>query len=367
MKIAVLNAGTATVKAAVVDVSRAEAQTMFRATVEIPEKERLEDALLAALERIPRTELDAVAHRVVHGGMEFTRPVCIDESVERSLEGLNPLAPLHNPPALAGIRLARHIVPDVPAVAVFDTAFHAERSQVSHLYALPWHLARTLSLHRYGFHGIAHASLLQSLAQARNCEPRCIDAVTLQLGSGCSACAIENGRSVETSMGFTPLGGLVMATRSGDVDPGIVLHLVRSGYSLDAVESLLNRDSGLLGIAGSSDMRQVLRAEEAGERRAALAIDLFVRRIVATVGAYFTLLGGRGSLVFGGGIGANSPEIRKRVAAGLRAWDVALDPERNLGGATGRISKSGLRGVYVFETAEEPVIARAAASVLRAL
>lgn len=364
MRIAVLNAGSVTVKVALVEVSGDEARPVFRETVDRPGDERLEQALATALEKIRDAEIEAVAHRVVHGGVEFTRPVRIDEAVERSLEELNPIAPLHNTPALEGIRLARRVLADVPAVAVFDTAFHAERSLASCLYALPWHLTHALSLYRYGFHGIAHASLLESLAETNHCDPRTIDAVTLQLGSGCSACAIANGRSVETSMGFTPLEGLTMATRCGNVDPAIVFHLVRQGYSLDDVEALLNRDSGLCGIAGSSDMRQVLEAEEAGDRRAALAVSVFIRRIVSTVGAYLTLLAGRGSLVFGGGIGTNSAQVRRRVAAGLRAWDVVLDPERNLGGALGRISKPGFRPVYVFETEEEPLIAREAASVL---
>lgn len=366
MRIAVLNAGTGTVKTALVDVYQGEARPVLRNTVERREGHSLEEAILAALLKIPDRGVDAIAHRVVHGGVEFTDAVRLDEGVERALEALTPMAPLHNPPALEGIRLARRVLPDLPAVAVFDTAFHAERSLISRLYALPWDLAQALSLLRYGFHGIAHASLVESLAELNDCDPRSVDAVTLQLGSGCSACAIENGRSVETSMGFTPLEGLPMSTRSGDVDPAVVLHLIRNGHSVDEVEALLNLDSGLLGLAGYSDMRLVLPAERAGDTRAALAIGMFVRRIVATVGAYFTLLGGRGDLVFGGGIGTHSAEIRRRVAAGLAAWDVALDPRRNLAGAPGRISKPGLRGVYVFETEEEPLIAREAAAVLHA-
>lgn len=365
MKIAVLNAGTGTVKSALVEVGDEEARSLCRETVERSADEPLEEALRTALEKVRGREIDALAHRVVHGGVEFTGPVRIDERTARALEALEPVAPLHNPPALEGIRLARRMLPDVPAVAVFDTAFHAARSPLSRLYALPWDLVQELSLYRYGFHGTAHASLLEALARTRACDPRSLHAVTLQLGSGCSACAIENGRSVETSMGFTPLEGLPMATRSGDVDAGVVFHLVRNGHSLDEVEVLLNRDSGLQGIAGCSDMREVLRSEEAGDRRAALAAGLFTRRIVQTVGAYLTLLGGRGSLVFGGGIGTNSPEIRRRVAAGLRAWDVALDPEHNLAGVPGRISRPGSRDVYVFETDEEPLIAREAASCLR--
>jgi acetate kinase len=364
MRVTVLNVGSGTVKAALVEVSGAEAQVRRREVAEWGAPGSLDDALGSVLDATTPEGIDAVAHRIVHGGVEFTRPTPIDDAVEEALEALTPLAPLHNPPALYGVRLARRRLPEVPAVAVFDTTFHAERSEVSRLYALPRDLAHRLGLYRYGFHGIAHASLVGSLATATGCEPQTIDAVTLQLGSGCSACAVANGRSVETSMGFTPLEGLPMATRSGDVDPGVVFQLVRSGQSVDEVEALLNHRSGLLGLSGSADVREILRAESSGDSRAALALELFVRRIVATVGAYLTLLEGRGSLVFGGGIGANSAEVRRRVAAGLGAWNVALDPERNLAGEPGPISKPGTRPVYVLETEEEPLIAREAASVL---
>lgn len=366
MKIAVLNAGTGTVKAAVIDVSWEGSEPVWRETVERGHDEPLEIALRAAAERIPRASVEAVSHRVVHGGVEFTRAVVVDAAVENALGRLVQMAPLHNPPALEGIRIAREIFPDVPGIAVFDTAFHAERSLTSRLYALPWDVARSHGLYRYGFHGIAHASLVDSLARSTGCDTRAIDAVTLQLGSSCSACAVQNGCSIETSMGFTPLGGLTMATRSGDIDPAVVFHLSRNGYALDEIETLLNRRSGLLALSGSADMRAVLEAESNRDRRAALAVGVFVRRIVETVGAYLTLLEGRGSIVFGGGIGTHSAEIRRRVAAGLGAWDVALDPDRNHASLPGRISKPGSRGVYVFETEEDRLIARQAASVLRA-
>jgi len=364
MRIAVLNAGTGTVKLALVEVARGASRLLLRETVERAEDEPSETAVLAALARLPRGDAGAVAHRVVHGGSEFVRAVRLDDAVERALEALVPLAPLHNPPALEGIRLARRALPELPAVAVFDTAFHAGRAPASRLYALPRDVARAHALERYGFHGLAHAALLEALAHAQGADPGTVDAVTLQLGSGCSACAIEGGRSVETSMGFTPLEGLPMATRSGDVDPSIVIHLLRSGYTLDGVETLLNREAGFRGLAGSPDVRAVLRAEAEGDPDAALALGLFVRRVVATVGAYFTLLGGRGSLVFGGGIGTNSAEVRGRVAAGLAAWDVALDPERNRAGTPGLLSRPGSRPVFVFETQEEPLIAREAAALL---
>lgn len=371
MRIAVLNVGTGTVKAALVEATARRARVLASETATRRDggggdgaDEGLEPAFAAALAPLAGERVDAVAHRVVHGGVEFREPVIVDAAVEQALEKLVPLAPLHNPPALAGLRLARRRFPDRTEVAVFDTAFHADRPRASRLYALPWDLAQAQTLYRFGFHGIAHASLVEGLAREDGRSPREVDAVTLQLGAGCSACAVVDGRSVETSMGFTPLEGLPMATRSGDVDAGVVLHLLRRGRSVDEVERLLNRDSGLRGLAGSDDLREVLEAEARGEERAAVAVELFVRRIVATVGAYWTLIGGRGSLVFGGGIGTNSAEIRRRVAEGLGAWNVALDPERNASGAPGRISAPGSRPVWALRTEEEPLIARAAAALL---
>jgi len=216
-------------------------------------------------------------------------------------------------------------------------------------------------LYRYGFHGIAHASLAAGVAVAAGCEPAAVDAVTLQLGRGCSACAVAGGRSIETSMGFTPLEGLMMATRSGDVDAGLVVHLQRRGLTLDEVETLLTKEAGLLGVGGSADVRDLLTREAAGDERAALALRIFVRRIVMTVGAYFTLLDGRGALAFGGGIGEHASAIRSRVAAGLTAWNVALDPARNDAATRGLISAHGSRPVYLIPTDEESIIAGAVA------
>jgi acetate kinase len=189
-------------------------------------------------------------------------------------------------------------------------------------------------------------------------------AVTLRLGAGCSAGAIERGRSVETSMGFSPLEGLAMATRSGDVDPVVVFELLRRGESPEAVEHMLTRESGMLGLSGQADMRALLAAEESGDERAHVAVSLFVRRIVMTTGAYLTLLGGEGALVFGGGIGARSPEIRRRVAEGLAAWGISLDPARNASGGLGPLGSPGSRPVYAFETDEERRIARIVSDLL---
>ena len=286
--------------------------------------------------------------------------------MESVIEELTDLAPAHNPAALEGIRAARQVYPELPEVGVFDTTFHFGRDPESRLYALPDDVVEDGGYVRYGFHGIAHASLVESLAGARGTERERVDAVTLQLGSGCSACAVRGGESVETSMGYTPDEGLMMATRSGDVGPGVMVELFRDGRTADEVEALLNERSGLLGVGGSADMRELLEREERGDGRAALAIRMFVRRVVERVGAYWTLLEGRGALVFGGGIGTNSPEIRRRVAAGLGAWDVRLDRDRNRANEPGRVSEEGSRPVYAFRTDEARLIAREAASVLRA-
>ena len=366
MIVGVVNAGSATVKGALAEVQSGSVRVLWRATLSRNASRdpgvlftRLFDQMVAE-----QPVLHALSHRVVHGGQRFTRPVLIDPAVEQTLEGLSPLAPLHNPVALEGIRLARQRFSELSMVAVFDTAFHAQRAPESLRYPLPWTLADEVGLFRYGFHGIAHASLMTSLAQEQGIAAREVNAVTLQLGAGCSACAISRGRSIETTMGFSPLGGLPMATRSGDLDPAIVLELLRQGRTVTEVEDLLTRRSGLLGMAGSGDMRDVLAAEDRGDEHARVALALFVRRIVATVGAYFTLLDGHGGLVFGGGIGTHADDIRHRIAEGLKSWNVALDPERNSGGRRGRISMDGSRAVYVFDTDEEVLIAQGATRAL---
>jgi acetate kinase len=355
-RIAVLNAGTATLKVAVLRVDGEKVTPEDRAEHEWTEATAA-DMITAALTHVSKP-IDAVGHRVVHGGTTFRDAVRIDGAVVNAIERSIPLAPLHNTRALELIRAANAAFPDVPGFALFDTAFHAHRPPESMAYALPAELVNTLEFRRYGFHGIAHASLIQALAEKLERPASEVTAVTLQLGSGCSACAVRNGRSIETSMGYTPLEGLVMPTRSGDIDPAIVLRLVRAGYEADEIERQLTRLSGLMGLSGSSDVREVLVAEARGDERARIALGVFVRRIVMTVGAYLTLLEGQGVLAFGGGIGTHSVEIRRRVAAGLAAWGIEIDPQRNATTALGRISKDGSRRVFVLQTDEESIIAR---------
>lgn len=366
MRIVVVNVGSASAKAAAFEVTPGAETEVARWSREIPARSSHAEAVESILAQIGTDPVDAVGHRVVHGGTHFTAPTLIDDGVEAVIDDLSRLAPQHNPPALAAIRATRTRLPGTPMVAVFDTAFHASRAPESMRYALPWQRADEVGLVRFGFHGVAHASLLDALAAARGRRPETLHAVTLQLGAGCSACAIERGRSVETSMGFSPLEGLAMATRSGDVDPIVVFELMRRGEAPDAVERLLTRESGLLGLSGHADMRALLAAEEAGDERARVAVALFVRRIVMSTGAYLTLLGGEGALVFGGGIGARSPEIRRRVASGLSAWNVRLDEALNAAGEPGLLSPPDARPVYAFETDEERRIARCVFELLGA-
>jgi acetate kinase len=353
-RLAIINTGSATLKLALYSVGPDGVSEESSKTFEWQSSG--EDTIERALREIDATP-NMLGHRVVHGGSRFTNPVRIDRDVEDALEELVELAPLHNGPALTAIRIARKLFPDVPSVAVFDTAFHAKRPRESMRYALPRAWNEEFRFRRYGFHGIAHASLAQSYADAESLPMNEVSAVTLQLGAGCSACAIRNGRSIETSMGYTPLEGLVMSTRCGDIDPAIVLTLVRAGRTPDEIDEQLNRHSGLLGLAGTGDMREVLAGDVRGERLASLALKVFLHRLVMKIGAYLTLLDGEGAIVFGGGIGENAPDVRAGVARGLVAWNVALDPALNLKNQAGRISRGTSRPVYVFETREERMIA----------
>ena len=314
--------------------------------------------------------IDAVGHRVVHGGEHFREPVVIDDEVMAAIDRLADLAPLHNPGAIAGIEGARAVMgADIPMVAVFDTAFHRSIPDRASTYAIDLDLARKHGIRRYGFHGIAHASLAGICAKAVNRPLAQLRLITLQLGNGCSATAIDRGRSLDTSMGFTPLEGLVMGTRSGDLDPAVVGHLVRrEGLSVDEVERLLNERSGLLGVSGvSHDMRELLNAAEGKpDSRAALALDLFCYRVRKYIGAYLAVLGGADALVFGGGIGEHAPAIRARICEGMGWCGLRLDRSRNEAavqvapGEAVRISEASAPiSCYVAGVDEELEIARA--------
>ena len=290
-----------------------------------------EQAVGCAFDHLEKGGIEAVGHRVVHGGSRFVTPTRLDEHIIQEIEELTELAPLHNPPCLAAIRGARtHLGTEIPMVAVFDTAFHAAMPETAYTYALPWELAARHGIRRYGFHGIAHASMADGYHALTGRMLKDARLITLHLGNGCSAAAISEGRSIETSMGLTPLEGLVMGTRSGDVDPAIVSYLARrERVDADSVEHWLNERSGLLGVSGlSHDVRELLKVERQDER-AWLALDLFCHRARKYLGAYLAVLGGADAVIFGGGIGEHAPSIRERICQGMQWCGLMVDQVRN--------------------------------------
>jgi acetate kinase len=311
-------------------------------------------------------DVHAVGHRVVHGGERFTHSVLITEEVLRGIEDGIELAPLHNPANIKGVLAARELLgAGLPQVAVFDTAFHQTLPDYAYLYALPYQFYRRHRIRRYGFHGTSHRYVAYRYRQLRGIQREQVNIVTLHLGNGCSATAIRAGDSVDTSMGLTPLEGLVMGTRSGDLDPAIIDFIAtKEGLTGQEVESLLNKHSGLLGISGlTSDMRELLsEAEEQNDRRARLAIEIFCYRARKYIGAYLAAMNGADAVVFTGGIGENSAEVRARICDGLQWLGLNLDAERNAahtGGREGMISADQSRlAAYVIPTDEELLIAR---------
>ena len=309
----------------------------------------------------------AVGHRVVHGGDRFSGPTVVDDAVLDGIRDLVPLAPLHNPANIAGIEVARARYPDTPQVAVFDTAFHASMPPRAWRYPLPRELADSLRIRRYGFHGTSHGYVARAAAAHLGRPLGELRLVTLHLGNGCSAAAVAGGRSIDTSMGLTPLGGLVMGTRSGDLDPGVVAHLHREGgLDLDAIDTLLNTQSGMKGLAGSNDLREVHAKADSGDADAAEALEVFCYRIRCTVGAYTAALGGADAIVFTAGIGENDADVRARVCGGLPG--VELSDERNAGRSRDArtVSADGSAvAVLVVPTNEELEIAEQALAVVR--
>jgi acetate kinase len=305
--------------------------------------------------------IEAVGHRVVHGGERFTAPAIVDDGVLGALESLGPLAPLHNGPSLAGIRASRAVLgPAVPTVVAFDTAFHAALPAAAAGYAIPETLARRHGIRRFGFHGLAYRSVLAAWAAASGVRAESARLVALHLGSGCSAAAIEHGRSVETSMGFTPLEGLVMGTRSGDVDPALVDHLAAcEGVAAAEVVRWLNERSGLLGVSGTSaDMRDLL-GRAPTDAAARLAVEMFCHRARKYLGAYLAVLGGADAVLFSGGIGEHQAPIRERICEGFEWCGLVLDPARDAArGGPRLISAAGARiAAWVVPADEESAIA----------
>lgn len=312
--------------------------------------------------------LRAIGHRVVHGGARFTGPTLITDSVVAALDEIAELAPLHIPPALAVIGVERERFAGVPMVAVFDTTFFRRIPEHARRYAVPrsWYVDHAVQ--RFGFHGIAHEYISERVGADSRTGASRRRVVSLHLGQGCSATALLEGRPVETSMGFTPLEGLIMGTRPGDLDPGALVHLARRGFSPDALEAALNRESGLRGLSGTSDdVRELLEREASGDADAALALAAFCHRIRKYVGAYAAVLGGIDALAFGGGIGENAAPIRARICAGLEWLGLELDEEANARccGTEGRISQPTSRVlIEVIAVREEEAIARAALETL---
>lgn len=336
----------------------------------------IEEALAAALDAfatygpsLPDSNVVAVGHRVVHGGSRFADPALVDDALIEEVRKLVPLAPLHNAANLEGLRVARRLFPDVPQAAVFDTAFHQTMPPVAYTYAVPQAWREEHRIRRYGFHGTSYAFVSREAARLLGRPVDETNLIVLHLGNGASAAAIRGGQSVDTSMGFTPLEGLVMGTRSGDLDPAIHAHLCRElGWSVDAVDNALNRDSGLKGLTGHTDIREVLALRAQGDEAARLAFDVYAYRIRKYVGAYLAVLGSVDAVVFTAGVGQHTPELRASSLAGLERFGIEIDQARNTEPLHGpRAISTGVSPVQVLvvPTNEEWEIARQALAVVR--
>lgn len=307
-------------------------------------------------------EITAVGHRVVHGGEKYSDSVLIDDEVIESIKDCIPLAPLHNPPNIIGIEACKELMPNTPMAAVFDTAFHQTMPKVAYICPLPYELYEKYGIRKYGFHGTSHKYVSQKVAEVMNRDIKDLKIITCHLGNGCSLAAVKGGKSIDTSMGFTPLAGVMMGTRSGNIDPSVIAFLVeQQGYKLEEVNEMLNKKSGLLGISGvSSDFRDVQMASEQGNERAKLALDIFNYKIRAQIASYAGIMGGVDVIVFTAGIGENSSFARKEVLKGLEFLGFNIDDEKNeVRGEVQEIStKDSKVKVYEIPTNEELVIAR---------
>lgn len=316
-------------------------------------------------------EVEAIGHRVVHGGEKYQEAVLIDDTVKKVIQDLAELAPLHNPPNLDGIEACERVFGQIPNVAVFDTAFHQSMLPSSYLYAIPYEYYEKYRVRKYGFHGTSHKYVAQATAEFLEKPLAKLKLITCHLGNGCSITAIDRGRVLDTSMGMTPLSGLVMGTRCGDIDPAVILYLVRQGLSADEIDRMLNKKSGLLGVAGigTSDMRDIIASAEGDNEQAKRALHMFVHKLVSYIGAYETILEGADAVVFTGGIGENSAYIRMRVASKLACLGCFLDKEANEAAidcpAVISTPKSILKAI-VMPTNEELMIARETVNVLTA-
>jgi acetate kinase len=372
LSVLVLNCGSSSLKYRLIELDRRE--PLAHGLVErIGEAGGVPDhqaAMAAALDGLDTAGVEVVAHRVVHGGARFADPVLIDDEVLAEIRALSVLAPLHNPVNLVGIEVAQRALRDLPHVAIFDTAFHQTLPAHAYTYAVPQDWATEHGVRRYGFHGTSHAFVARAAARFLGRDPGDVSLIVLHLGNGASATAIERGRSVDTSMGLTPLEGLVMGTRSGDVDPALVAHLRRTaGLEVDAVDRLLNSGSGLKGLAGVSDLREVHARAAAGDAAAARALDVYCYRIRKYVGAYLAVLGHADAIVFTAGVGENDPVVRTRSLAGLDRLGIRVDEELNRAESRDAraISPPGaVTAVLVVPTDEEREMAEQAAALVTA-
>lgn len=359
----VLNCGSSSIKYQLIDTSADE-------PLAVGLIERVTDhaagvaeviATLEANSAFSLADVQVVGHRVVQGGDEFTAPTVITDDVERRILLLSTLAPLHNPGHAAGIRAARAEFPSVPHVAVFDTAFHQTIAPEAYTYAIDRHVAAEHAIRRYGFHGTSHGYVARTTAELMGRPLTDLNQIILHLGNGASACAVKGGRSFDTSMGLTPLEGLVMGTRTGDIDPAVVAHLGRSaGMTVDEIDDLLNKQSGMLGLTGYSDMRDVHSAAADGDHYAQLGLQIYYRRIRGYVGRYYALLGHLDSITFTAGVGENDDLVRLNSLAGLEEMGIVIDAERNAGRkkSAALISADTSRiQVWVVPTNEEREIA----------
>jgi acetate kinase len=306
-----------------------------------------------------KEDIEAVGHRVVHGGETFSGSVFITDEVMQVLQDNIELAPLHNPPNIKGIQAVKRILPDTPQCGVFDTAFHIKMPAKAYLYGIPYELYKKHKIRRYGFHGTSHLYVSKVAAEMMGKDISQLKIVTAHLGNGCSMAAVDRGTSVDTTMGFTPLEGLLMGTRSGDIDPTVILYVMgKEGLSMSEANTLLNKHSGLIGISGeSSDMREIQSAMNEGHKRAKYAFDIFVYRIKKYVGAYAAAMGGLDALVFTGGIGENSVEVRSEVCRDMNFLGIDLDEEKNKAKAEILSKDSSRTKVFRIPTNEELVIA----------
>lgn len=350
----VLNSGSSSLKWSLVD-------TVTGASVHDGTVERIgeegappdhAEAMRSILAKLDGAHPAVIGHRVVHGGSLFSAATVVTDEVEAQIDELSALAPLHNPANLAGIRAAKIAFPGVPNVAVFDTAFHQTLAPEAYTYAVP----PELGIRRYGFHGTSYQYVAARAAEHFGRDD--LKLIVFHLGNGASVTAIDSGRSVETSMGMTPLEGLVMGTRSGDLDAGALFHLGRQGMTLPELDTLLNRRSGLLGLSGSGDMRDVRKAAEGGDARAQAALDVYHHRLRHYLGAYLAQLGGVDAIVFTAGVGENSPGTRAAALNGLEGLGIHLDPDRNAAGGPVISTDDSAVTVLVIRTNEELEIAR---------